>query len=134
MKLVYGFLALLGGCATSALTYYKPAYVVRDAPDDGRMYLELQNTTGKTLCLDEASWPNSEGEIDSASKRVSINVNGTSFPMKSIDTGYCPGCGAKVKPGGKLTGFVKYEYFNIPREYIYSKKELIFIPVASTCK
>jgi hypothetical protein len=126
-------LSVLFGSGAAATSYYRPDVLVRDAPEEQRLYLEVRNTTKKPMCFDQGNWPNSEGEIDSAKDRAFIEAEGKRFPMTDFDTGYCPGCVARLPPGKSLTAFVKYSDFELPARYEAAPKRLIFQPAAFSC-
>ncbi len=115
-------IVLLSGCAINKMVGVHIEYEFIDNPSEKRVELHYVNNHERTICLD--IWPNSSGAISFASEYVILIIDGTRYPIKSMNTGYCAGCVNKVAPGEEAFGYIPYRLFNIPESLVDADKEL----------
>jgi hypothetical protein len=100
--------------------------VIRDAPEEGRLYVTIRNDLRHAICLYPTNWPNRAGIIEQATDRIWIEVEGRRFPMMDLDAGYCPDCRTKLRSKQSATAFVSYTDFNLPEAFNSHRKSLHF--------
>ena len=110
------------------------AYDYSDDADQGRILITYRNDSGRTVCLTPASWPTSQGIIDNGSRRISVIIGKLEYPMKDINTDYCPRCAFVVEPNDEIAAIVPYARFSIPETHVRSSKELQYAPTAFFCR
>ncbi len=105
-----------------------------DLPVEERIEIRYHNDQGQTVCLLPEFWPNKAGKIHQASDRVFLVVENQRFPIADFNTGYCPKCVLKVKPGDTVRASMSYSSFGVP-EYLFPKaKQLVLNSKAFVCK
>lgn len=130
------FLAAFAACATpTASVKTSISYEMKDLPDRGLIQLTYTNKSRETTCLGSADWPNEGHMLDQASNRVFVLVDGTRYPIKNVNTGYCvDGCPTYVAPGKTAIAFLRYEDFGLPYKVRNQTKLLDFKPRGYSCK
>ena len=124
---------LLTGCVTETVPI-PVHYQLVDNPEEGRVELAYQNTSGDTMCLLPEHWPNEAGKINQASGRVWLIVDHERFSIENFNTGYClQGCAVHVAPGQTVRAFISYQDFNLPAELANEPKAMDFESVAFKC-
>lgn len=127
------YLLMVAGCQSAGQTF-PVEYAISDNPDNLTFDLAFRNTTERNVCLTPTYWPNSAGKLNQAEALVSVTIGGQSFPISDFNTGYCPGCSTKVRPGQLVTASIPYSEFEIPNRLHDEPKTLIFNPVGSHCR
>ena len=133
MRILLIAATLLFGCA-STIEFAPIDWQAQDQPEKSQISITYRNTTEKTLCFTQDDWPNAAGKINSVDIDVALIIGGKRFPMNAYDTGYCPtGCSLRVSPRQEISGFFKYEDFNLPENLYKEEKELEFAPNVEIC-
>jgi hypothetical protein len=125
-------LAAAAGCATIPATF-PISYDVVDMPERGGLLVQFRNPFRDSVCLTPDQWPNQAGWIDHAGERVSLEVSGQRFPMQMFNTGFCPGCSARVRPGESVSSFVPYRHFGLPADLHQAAKRSVLAPIGNRC-
>lgn len=134
--MIFG-VALIAGCATTELGQSADIpYLYEDLIPMKAFGLTYKNETSKPMCLTPDNWPNDAGKLDQASSRAWVEIKGTQsrYAIKDFNTGYCPQCAQRVRPGETVTGIIPYEEFLIPEKYQSAKKTLHFHAQGFVCK
>ncbi len=125
--------ALVAGCATTSSPAILLDYAFLDLPERQGFEVSYTNSSKRSVCVDPGQWPNEGGWIHFGQDYMSLSVGSQRFAMKPFNTGYCPRCATKVKPGKTLTSFVPYDHFGLPSTMQSAPKKLDFRPHAFPC-
>ena len=116
---------VVAACAhTSDL--FRVDYTYQDNPSQERIDLSFENKSSRSVCLLPEFWPNQAGKVNQASDYIHLVVNQQVFRLTSFNTGYCPSCVTKVRPGEKAEAFIGYADFGLPDSHYHLTKELVF--------
>ena len=116
---------IVAGCAHSS-NLFTADYTYLDNPLQERIDLTFENKSNRSACLLPEFWPNRAGKIDNAPGTIYLIVNDTAFQLAAFNTGYCPTCVTKVRPGEKVEAFIGYTDFGLPDSQFHMPKELVF--------
>lgn len=107
---------------------------VVDDPASERIRIEYTNESGGAVCLLPEFWPNDFGRMNHTPGSVYVTIGGEEFPLKSYNSGYCPGgCALRVGEGERATAFFTYDDFGIPPGLYSEQKDLTYRPRGSRC-
>jgi hypothetical protein len=99
-----------------------------------RFDVELENTSGKPWCIEDGSWPNSLGFLDSHSRDVWVEANGRNFRIVERNLGFCPSsCDFRVAPGEVVRGSIPYAEFSLPASVEALDKKLVMSIWSKSC-
>jgi hypothetical protein len=133
--MVIGICVLAVACVTQDTTSsFDIPYFYEDLPQSQSLVLQYINKYQKAVCLTPSDWPNSAGRLDQDPSNVWIEIEGKRFGIRPFNTGYCPKCARKVKPGDHITGKISYNDFDVPTHLYGAKKSLHFQPKGFHCK
>ena len=107
--------------------------VFEDLPEQEQIVVTYQNNTNRTVCLSPASWPTPQGVIDNGSDRIALVIEEERFPMRDVNTDYCPKCATVAPPGAVVSATVPYKMFELPKSAGAKTKELVYTPTAFFC-
>jgi hypothetical protein len=91
--------------------------LIEERFDDQRFELYLNSRSDRQLCIQQDVWPNSLGQLHFAGGQVYVTIDGTRYPIRDRNLGYCVpteeyGCYHVIPPGGKLSGFIAFSEFD----------------------
>lgn len=138
-------LFLLTSCSANMPALNLPTFVINpdvefsDKTSDSRLEISLTNEYDFPICLSSHDWPDPAGGIERASNEtsvISLVISGTVYPIRDdYNAGYClGGCATKVGSGEIINSHLYYKDFYLPRSQYFSKKVLIFSPIATKCE
>ena len=135
-KLITVFLVLIiSGCVAAAgnskVSHFGVDFDYSDDPSRGLIDLSYENKSRKSVCFGPENWP-SNGTLLNNGSKVSLEINGQSYYLQA-EQDYCPRCSVKVKPNGKLHGFLRYSSFNMPDSLSNEKKTLNYRLIGYSC-
>lgn len=137
LSLLIGSFACMASCApVRSNSHQNISHIVRVSDNQAlkKFDVELENTSGKTWCIEEGSWPNSVGFLDSHSRDVWVEANGRIFPIMERNLGFCPSsCNFRMAPGEVVRGSIPYTEFSLPPSVEALDKKLIMSLWSDSC-
>ncbi len=132
---VIALLAFINGCTFSKPKNIEAEYLFEDDPKNERVVLIFTNKLNKNVCIPRGNWPNHAGNIDGASRRISLVVGDTKYDIEEFDEGFCPLCLLNIAPGERVSAFIKYRSFDLPKEKYNLQKQLTLkLKIIYPCK
>ncbi|MGF6711774.1 hypothetical protein QFZ41_002738 [Luteibacter sp. W1I16] len=99
-----------------------------------RFDVELENTSAEAWCIEEGSWPNSVGYLDSHGRDVWVEANGRNFPITERNLGFCTSlCDFRMAPGEVIRGNIPYAEFSLPASVEALEKKLVMSIWSKSC-
>lgn len=124
---------VLSACASSPAAPFPLPYSWADEVESRTFQLTYTNRTDRTVCLAPDNWPNEAGKVDQASSILWVTIVGKKYHIEDFNTGYCPDCAVRVRPGQQVAASLRYDDFSIPEELYQARKTLHFDAVGFTC-
>jgi hypothetical protein len=137
VSLLTGMLACMVSCASLGRHSRQDiSRLVRvfDNRELKRFDVELENTSAKAWCIEEGSWPNSVGYLDSHGRDVWVEANGRNFPITERNLGFCTSlCDLRMAPGEVIRGNIPYAEFSLPASVEALEKKLVMSIWSKSC-
>jgi|GEM_PF-4949958 len=133
--LIIALLVSINGCAFNKPRSIDAEYQLEDDPENDRVVLSFTNKLKENVCIPRGNWPNPAGNIDGGRGRISLSVGDTKYDIEEFEEGFCPLCLLNIAPGEKVSAFIKYTSFQLPKEKYNLQKQLnLKLAVVYPCK